>query len=253
MMNSIRVGAVLGVIAIGVVGFGLFGSGNESLTGGPALTARPSLPATPTATPAATPAPTSRAITPWPTLLEPGAHEVGSPFRVRVAFTVPGGWQGEIPGPNLAILEREGRSTGINFQLFDTVWADPCDFDRGALEPPVGQSVDDLVSALVAMPTIEVSRPSDVTLGGRDATSLVLTAPATSEGCTLDDEGRLRIWQLPLGATLSLAPGEQTRVWILDVEGERLVIDVPVNPGQNPDDVAEIQEILESLRFSAAE
>jgi hypothetical protein len=52
---------------------------------------------------------------------------------------------------------------------------------------------------------------------------------------------------------LSLAPGEQTRVWILDVEGERLVIDVPVNPGQNPDDVAEIQEILESLRFSAAE
>ena len=249
MMNSIRIAAVLSVLAIGVAGVSLLRSGTEPATGGPATTVGPS----PTSTPAATPTATPRALTGTTSELQPGPHEIGAPFRVRVNFTVPAGWQGELLGPNLAILEKRDGSTGMAFQLFDIVLADPCDFDLGQLDPPVGRGVDDLAAALEDMPTIDVTSPVDVTVGGHDAKTLVLTAPTTIEGCTLDPDGRLRIWEMPLGAEHSLAAGDRTRVWIVDVEGERLVIDTAERLGQRPVDTAEVQEILNSLRLSAAE
>lgn len=54
----------------------------------------------------------------------------------------------------------------------------------------------------------------------------------------------IRIWQLPLGATNDLTPGEVERIWILEVDGQRLVIDsnVPLSNGV-------LQGVLDSINF----
>jgi hypothetical protein len=42
------------------------------------------------------------------------------------------------------------------------------------------------------------------------------------------------------------------RVWILDVNGQRLVIDTKESPGQTAQDKAEVQGILDSLHIAPA-
>ena len=79
--------------------------------------------------------------------------------------------------------------------------------------------MDELASALAALPGLQVTPPTDVTLGGYQGKQLTITAPATASSC--------QVWVLPLGATNDMAPGDQQRVWILDVDGQRLVIDAP--------------------------
>ena len=49
------------------------------------------------------------------------------------------------------------------------------------------------------------------------------------------------------GATNTLTPGEIDKVWILDVGGQRLVIDAPQMPGQAKATTAEVQTILDSI------
>ena len=41
--------------------------------------------------------------------------------------------------------------------IFDTVYADPCNFNKGPMNPPPGPSVDDLVAALVGLPILDVT------------------------------------------------------------------------------------------------
>ncbi|HEY5473336.1 MAG TPA: hypothetical protein VIK32_09120 [Candidatus Limnocylindrales bacterium] len=52
----------------------------------------------------------------------------------------------------------------------------------------------------------------------------------------------IRIWQLPLGATNDLTPGEVERIWILEVDGQRLVID-----SNGPPSNGILQGVLDSI------
>ena len=54
----------------------------------------------------------------------------------------------------------------------------------------------------------------------------------------------------PLGAINELTPGEVDKVWILDVGGQRLVIDAPETPGQTTT-TAQVQGILDSIGIGA--
>ncbi len=45
------------------------------------------------------------------------------------------------------------------------------------------------------------------------------------------------------------APGQVDRIWILDVNGERLVIDASYLPGAKADDRVELDKIIHSIRF----
>ena len=57
----------------------------------------------------------------------------------------------------------------------------------------------------------------------------------------------IEVWELPLGATNDLTPGEVDKVWILDVDGQRLVIDAPQLPGESATNIAEVQAIVASI------
>jgi hypothetical protein len=54
-----------------------------------------------------------------------------------------------------------------------------------------------------------------------------------------------------LGATLDLDPGQVDRVWILDVGGQRLVIDALAPPGQTTLQADEVQAVIDSIRIAS--
>ena len=45
------------------------------------------------------------------------------------------------------------------------------------------------------------------------------------------------------------APGQVDRLWILDVQGRRLVIDATYMPGSTARDRLDLQQVIDSIRF----
>jgi hypothetical protein len=80
--------------------------------------------------------------------------------------------------------------------------------------------------------------------------------PVTHEGFTECVESNLKSWGSPnLGPPGDDAfygytgPGYREEFWILDVEGTRLMIEAGRSPGSSPEDLAELQAILDSIRI----
>ena len=243
MNTPIRIAvAAAAVVLIALVGVNLMGR-NGGGVGGP--------PASPTASP--TTAPPSASPTPAPTVaqgsapssLQPGTYVAADPFLVQVTFTVPAGWEGNIGGPFLVNLDRPDGKGQVSFSISPALYADPCQSDRLQTQQP-GPAVADLATALANLPGLQATTPTDVSLGGYQGKQLTLTAPASGSGCTPGPDG-YALWQLPLGAVNNLTPGGSDRVWILDVNGQRLVIDSQVPPSQT---AAEVQGVLDSIRLA---
>ena len=178
--------------------------------------------------------------------LEAGRYITDPAFEVPVTFSVPAGLEGTVGGPYLAELAwSDSKAIAITFGIFRDVYADPCFPGLGFVSPPVGPTVDDLAAALTSMPGVTATAPVDVTIDGHSGKQLTLTAPADFTGCSIANG--YSIWAFPLGAVKTMVPAETTRVWILDVDGERLVIDVPEPPGYTDASRAEVRAILDSL------
>jgi hypothetical protein len=89
-----------------------------------------------------------------------------------------------------------------------------------------------------------------VTLAGYQGKHLTLIAPASFTDCKVNQDGSVSIWKLPLGATNNIYPGERDQVWILDVGGQRLVIDAPQLAGETAAQAAEVQAVLNSVQLA---
>jgi hypothetical protein len=239
MNNVAKLGlAAAAIVVVALLGFNYLGGQN---TGDPGLD-EPS--PSPSGTPLAFP------VNGWAPL-EAGRYAIGDPFRAHLTFTLPAGWEGNIGGEYAAFLERgASRERGwMDFTDFQAVAADPC---QGTFaDPPPGPTVDDLVTALGAVTGIEISEVRDVTMDGFAGTELLIVAPNSFVGCQLGNDGYL-IWELPLGATHTMSPGEHHRVWILDIDGKRLVITIPEPPEVTDEVRAEIQGILDSMDIEVA-
>ncbi len=233
MPTFVRIGAVgVVVFTLSVAGFAL--APRQAGTGGEA-----------SPSPSASPRPIPVTSSDMPAL-EPGTYLTGDPFLARVTFTLPDGpvaWQGNVSGP-YAVWLGDASQDLLRFQVFDTVYAEPCQNDNVAMNPQPGPSVDDLANALASLPGLQVTPPTDVTFGGYQGKQLTLTAPATGGPC--------RAWILPLGATNDMVAGEQQRVWILDVDGQRLVIDAPETSTVTADMKVDVQAVLDSIRIAPA-
>ena len=141
--------------------------------------------------------------------------------------------------------------------------------DHSPADPPVGPSADDLATALADLAPFRVtSPPKDVTIYGYSGKHLELTVPDMPfevRGdkilfieCTGYDWHRryLMSWITPqLVARGGYAyygysgPGHTEDLWILDVEGTRLVIAADRSPGLPREDITEMRAILDSIRI----
>ena len=246
MKSTIRLAIGAAAVAVAaLIGITFLPSGS-GIGGGPAATP----------TPAPTPTPTPIAFPVYPqTLVVPelGTYRAGDPFPIPVTINVPAGWVGNVGGPYAAYLNKpsSGANGGaaIAFSLSQSIYADPCRNQR-FLDPQPGPTVDDLASALASLPGFDVTNPTEVTVDGYRGKQLTLTAPDNFDGCTLSREG-YRLWQLPLGAIFSLTPGERMALWIVDVNGQRLVVSSETFPATTAQQQAEAQEVLDSIHIEA--
>ena len=250
-----RMGCLALVLAIG-------GCGQASGTGGPLTAAAPSATASPTSDePSGSPSPIVRPlrnpdIDPGvPEVLEPGTYVLDR-FPVDLAFDIPDGsppgWHAGTASEDFAILmwyTPPEITYVVAFWPVDDVHVDPCDAAAGELEPPVGPSVDALVTALSNLPGFQATDPVDVTVGAFRGKEIVLTALDSGADC-------------PAAIAFSsgdditdVSAGESLRLQILDVDGVRIVMSPArwVNTREpterNPAAEAELQQILDSIRI----
>jgi hypothetical protein len=195
------------------------------------------------------------------TPLDPGTYFIdpdGDPSTpLRVVYEVPvEGWSQWIGAAKFA--DDDGH-VGVSITTVENVVRQAC-HNHSPTDPPVGPTVDDLATALTDLAPFKVtSPPKNVTIYGYRGKHLELTVPdlpVSHEGFTECLDANLYSWMSPhLGPTGDNAffgytgPGYREEIWILDVEGTRLMIAAGRSPGSSSEDLAEQQAILDSIRI----
>jgi len=175
--------------------------------------------------------------------LEPGTYRVVGE-NLNATITVPAGWWN---------IEQRGVATGegetfmaVVFWPYpgdlEEVYTNPCNWSTTIIEPPVGPTVDDLANALAAQEMRGDAVPTDATIDGYQGKVIELSVP-TDIAIGSCDRGEFRSW----AGRYHQGPGQIDRVYILDIDGERLVLLVHHMPGASEAALAEQQAVFESI------
>jgi hypothetical protein len=211
------------------------------------------------APPVPTPAPS---FAPGVTALTVGTHAalvMGSGSYPEYTVVVPPGWFEQaghfiITGATRPVL-------GVSVWDVGQVYRDPCHWQGQGFDP--GPGVQNLVAALVAQKLRNATTPTDVTLAGYAGKYLEWSVPAdlkssswtSFDACDLDSDGVHRDFLSWLGNgegdRYEEVPGQVDQLWVLDVNGQRLVVDAAYSPGTSQADRAELERLVDSLRFGA--
>jgi hypothetical protein len=215
-MNNtlVRVALVAAVLVVAViVGANLL----QQPSVGPSPSVEPSASAAPSAT--ASPPPRLDLI---PTgVLAPGTYEIDLAFPVRLTFTVPDGFEHGRGGSDGVGIQGNLGGRGIEFQIASNVYPDPCHSSAGAADPPIGPSVDDLVTAMTTLVGFQAGPVTDVTIGGLPAKAFDLTNEIDQSTC---DGERLNTFVFATGGASGVGTGQRERIYVMDVQGTRLMI-----------------------------
>jgi hypothetical protein len=136
---------------------------------------------------------------------------------------------------------------------------DPCHWQASLVDP--GPTVDDLVDALTTQRLRHATEPTDVRLGGFRGrylewsvpADMVVTGDADFEGCDVEPSNGHRDFVSWVGngygERFQQVAGQVDMLWVLDVDGQRLLVDATYSPDITEADRAELMRIVESLRF----
>ena len=186
--------------------------------------------------------------TPIPTA-NPDAYLITNEEGVRVTLTVADGWI-----RNGWYINNGGDTrtelTAIQIWAVGATYTDPCQWNSTKLDPPLGPAVDDLATALANQLTREATM-SDATLDGYSGKLVQMTVPedAVFADC---DQGEFRSWvgpSSPDDSRFHQGPGQHDDVYILDVDGVRLVIDALYYAGSSAADRAALQQMLDTIQI----
>lgn len=174
--------------------------------------------------------------------------------------TIPEGWSSNdgwsLHGPTADGITP---SVAVSFWNVDQVFGDPCRW-AGTLTQP-GPGVEDLVAALTEIPMRSPTTPTDVEVDGHHGKYLEWSVP---DDIAFDEEGNFpdchpagdghfdfRSWTGHGWASTRYhqGPGQIDRLWILDVDGKRLVIDGFSMPWATRAEMSEISQLVESIQF----
>lgn len=134
-----------------------------------------------------------------------------------------------------------GAFTAVTFQIVDNVVAGCSDQETAELQdPPVGSSVDDLVTAISSLEGYEATEPTDITVSGFQGKEFTLTAVRHACGATWATADRIT----------GMGSGEANLLRIVDVDGVRVLI-AGAYPGSTPDPhLGLIQEVMDSVQIA---
>jgi basic membrane lipoprotein Med (substrate-binding protein (PBP1-ABC) superfamily)/DNA-binding SARP family transcriptional activator/energy-coupling factor transporter ATP-binding protein EcfA2 len=181
--------------------------------------------------------------------------------NIPITFTVPTGWSryggGVFNGPLQYFAEpgvwKGGTGDpifGVTFWIIDNLYVDNCGYVP--FDPPVGRTVDALAEAWASMPGFNATTPIDITVDGFSGKQVEFTIPDYTQDEDCNNNG-FELWQHQtadayFGYTAE-GPNEHRLLRILDVDGARLVISASYLPDASPQDRADLDEILNSIRL----
>jgi hypothetical protein len=184
-----------------------------------------------------------------------GCTEAGAEDdSIRITLTVPDGWSGFEYSiiPSVERYSPPG-GAGLLFGRGGWLYPPPACLGPGVLHDgptiPTGTTVDAFVTALVEHPDLDVTSPVDVTLGGYSGQYLELRAPAnvTTDELGPDPSGcGFFVWEPGIYAQ---GPNALWRIWVLDVDGIRVVVRADSFPGTTPQVQAQLQAIVDSIQI----
>ena len=173
----------------------------------------------------------------------------GSAPEVPVTFTMPAGWYSDG-----AFVSKSDADPvfGLVFMDVGNIYADGCRWEP--VDPPPGPTVDDLVSAYAKLTELRVTPARDVTVDGFDGKQIQVTIPDYNENVC--KEGKFGIFLITSDLAGDAAPNlwaqaakQQNTLWILDVDGTRLVI-LAGDPGNmSAQDRTDLDGIVGSLQI----
>jgi len=178
--------------------------------------------------------------------IEAGAED----DSIRITFTVPDGWAG-IGGTIWRAVENNSPPGGAGLLFSRGPWlhSQPCGGPPGP-GVPTGTTVEDFVTALVEHPDLDVTRPADVTLAGYSGKYLELQAPANI-ATNQDNPGPGEcayyfVWEPGIYAQ---GPNHLWHIWVLDVDGVRVVVRSDSFPGTTPQVQTQLAGIVDSIQI----
>ncbi|WP_129337085.1 hypothetical protein [Cellulomonas endophytica] len=136
----------------------------------------------------------------------------------------------------------DGDPRALTFWDVRAVYTHPCAAD--GYPEDVGASVADLAAALAAQPLREATAPVAVTVGGYDGLYLELGTPADLDLATCRD-GYFHTWP----GRSDRVPGATDLVWVLDVEGRRLTVDLSLPPSATAEQVEALRAVAAATTF----
>jgi hypothetical protein len=190
------------------------------------------------------------------TVLE--GHIVGDADHPGYTVQVPDGWSTD---DGKFIVQDGPHVLGLSVWDVGEVPRNPCHW-RGTETTP-GPSVGELIEALTSQRLRDATAPTDVMLAGREGQYLELSVPedlivtddSDFRGC--DDPGNghhdfVSWWGKDEGARWQQVAGQIDRVWVLDVDGQTLLVDATYSPDTSASDREELDQVVASLRFAEA-
>lgn len=230
--------AAAAVVVVGAIGLNLLpGAAGQGV--GAAPTPAPTATAAPSLSPSASP------IQDLPTYV--GALEPGR-YRIKnVTIDVPAGWRTHEAGD--LIRKDYGSAPGEEGALL-AVWPisgtfkDPCT-DHTLVVPTPGPGIDGLADALANQPGTEAGPPTEVTVDGYRAWLVESTVTADLEPCGTNE---FLLWADPRGGGRYVqGTNELNRMYIVDVDGERLTFNARFPAMTTAADRAELEAIIASI------
>ncbi len=172
-----------------------------------------------------------------------GCSETAADDTIRFTLTVPDGWMG---GTVHSIYLADGGKAapggaGLIFSRGGGMYAEPCG-DEPPPNIPVGPTVEDFTNALVDHPKLDVTTPVDVTLAGYSGKYVDLQVPSDISACPTS----YFPWEPGIYAQ---GPGSRWHLWVIDVDGVRVVVQSTDYAGTSPQRQAELRAIVESLQI----
>lgn len=171
----------------------------------------------------------------------------GCSNTMRLMFTVPDGWAG-VMGSIWLEQEENGPPAGAGMLFTRGGWlrSDPCvptavdEIDGAPVDIPVGPTVDDFATALADHPLLDTTQPEHVILAGYSGKYVDLQVPLDTSAC----HSSYKPWD---GNIYAQGPGQRWHLWILDVDGQRVVVETTDYAGTSEQHRAELQAIVDSV------
>ena len=141
---------------------------------------------------------------------------------------------------------------GLSFWDVDQVYGTPCRWQsKGMVDP--GSTVGGLAAALARQPLRNATAPTNVVLAGVRGKYLRLSVPKHIDFARCD-RGYFESWTGFGWARdrWEQGPGQVDRIWILNVQGQLLVVDAWYLPTATRTDRAELDRVVHSIRFLPA-